>query len=346
MSVVDRPEKRDMLSGAQLDRPDHAGGGCSTETTLFSVIIPTKNRPQDLALTVRSLLAQTVLPAQLVIVDQSSGQEARDEIERQYAECPFRDRITLSYVRDSAVHSGAAARNVAMKLAKGTFWLFLDDDVCLESDFIERIWSVYLAQPEVAGVSGIITNYDAPPRMYRWWAALFVRGPFRDPRQPVYWNAGSLRRAAPIRVDRFGAGLMSFRATDITGLRFDENLRGVSDGEDVDFCMRLKPGTLMMITPQARLVHKRSSTNRSRDHWLRREVCVSVYLYLRHWNTGLENFAFFLWLMLGCSLAAALASLKRLSLQPWTAFLAGLQEGKRVGRSTAPGESSVEDLRG
>ena len=41
-----------------------------------SVIIPTRNRPHDLRLTVRTLLEQTVMPSEVVIVDQSSDEES------------------------------------------------------------------------------------------------------------------------------------------------------------------------------------------------------------------------------------------------------------------------------
>ena len=38
----------------------------------FSVVIPTKNRPTELATVIDSLLAQSRLPDQLIIIDQSS----------------------------------------------------------------------------------------------------------------------------------------------------------------------------------------------------------------------------------------------------------------------------------
>ena len=39
----------------------------------FSVVIPTKNRPTELATVIDSLLAQSRLPNQLIIIDQSSS---------------------------------------------------------------------------------------------------------------------------------------------------------------------------------------------------------------------------------------------------------------------------------
>ena len=42
-----------------------------------SAVIPTKNRPALLAETVRALLAQTIVPDEVVVVDQSATDEGR-----------------------------------------------------------------------------------------------------------------------------------------------------------------------------------------------------------------------------------------------------------------------------
>ena len=114
----------------------------------------------------------------------------------------------------------------AMDIAEGDIWLFLDDDVILEADFLKELIAVYSSYPEVTGVSGVVTNYHPPPWQYRLWDLIFARGPFHDERQSIYWKADTLRGASPIAVSKFGAGLMSFRAQAVKGVRFDGNLRG------------------------------------------------------------------------------------------------------------------------
>lgn len=322
-----------MTSGQSnqfLSRDGHSPGKASS----LSLIIPTKNRPHELTLVVQSLFEQTVGAAELIIVDQSPDEVGKLAVERQFEEASAAGHpvMDLRYIHEPSIGGGAAARNHAMNIARGDIWLFLDDDVYLEPDFLEQILAAYEGCPDAAGVSGIITNYVVPSPGFRFWSSLFERGPFRDERQPIYWHADRLRNSAPIRVRKFGGGLMSFRASAIQDLRFDENLRGVCDGEDVDLCMQLerRSGSRLLIAPAARLVHNQSPSGRLQDHWVRRQARASLFLFNKHWNRGLKNKLCFSWLLTGYGMVVSFASLRRGSLDPWRAFLAGMREG-RVG---------------
>lgn len=220
-----------------------------------------------------------------------------------------------------------------MNIAKGEIWLFLDDDVLLEPTFVEELLAAY--SPGVMGVSGIITNYQKPSLGRRLWETVFVRGVFRDDRQPVYWDAEKLRNGPPIRVRQLGAGLMSFRASAIRALRFDPNLTGTSLAEDIDFCARLPKGSVLLIAPNARLVHKRSPQGRKAGHWLALHAQVSNYLRQRHWRAGLRDNLCLAWLNVGYAVAAALASGKRRSLEPWRAWRQGVRKGIELARKKA-----------
>ena len=297
-----------------------------------SVVIPTKNRPADLQRAVKSLLGQSVLPNQLIIVDQSATDESRQAVTKQFSQASsrVRDTVELSYTLDPTVPGGAIARNRAMDLAKGEIWLFLDDDVILEPDFLQQLLAVYHRYPQATGVSGVVINYRLPSMSFRLWNLVFVRGPFHDDRQPIYWRANQPGLGDPIRVTRLGAGLMSFRSEAIREMRFDENLRGVSEGEDVDFCARLGPRAVLLIAPRARLAHQQSTSGRELDHWLRRSARGLCYLYRRNWDYGIRNRVCFGWLNVGYALVATFGSLRRLSLKPWRALLQGMREAREV----------------
>lgn len=296
-------------------------------TRHVSAIIPTKNRRNDLLAAVRTLLRQTILPTQIVVVDQSPDDGALRCLE---AELAGITGVRLDYVHDPSLSGLTAARNCALSRATGDVWLFLDDDVLLEPEFVEQLLEVYRKYPKAGGVSGIITNYQRPPLPFRLWNALFARGPFHDERQPIHWECERLRNSEPIAVQKLNGGLMSFPASFICDRRFDPNLRAECLAEDVDFCCRLPAGTLLLMAPRARLVHNHSPLGRVRSHWLRAHAQSSYYLYEKNWKYGIKNRLCFAWLNIGYALAVGAFCLTRGSLEGTRAFQAGKLAGKAL----------------
>lgn len=288
-----------------------------TGSTTVSIIIPTKNRTPDLEATIESILRQTVLPLELIIIDQSNEKSFGKTV-------PF----PLKYIHDPKLSGASTARNAGMNRATGDVWLFLDDDVILEPNFIEELLAAYA--PGVTGVSGIVTNYTHPASTHVLWETVFLRGPFLDDRQRVYRNADELRSGLPVPVRQFGAGLMSFKASAIKNLRFDPALTGASPGEDIDFCARLPRGSKLVIAPKARLFHKRSPEGRTSAHWLALHAQVNRYMRDRHWKHGLFNNLCYLWLNAGYASAAALSCLKRMSREPWRSWREGAEKGAAI----------------
>jgi GT2 family glycosyltransferase len=300
----------------------------------LAVAIPTKNRPQELATTVASVLSQTIRPQQLIIVDQGVTDESRRRITALFKQLrpEVHTLLELSYVQDVSLTGLTAARNRALTLVTTDIVLFLDDDVVLEPTFIEQLLQVFRNTPGATGVSGIITNYTAPPIAARCWIRLFMRGPFLDDRQPVYWNADKLRGRLPIRVTRLGGGLMAFSMAAIDGIAFDENLRGPCPGEDVEFCSRLGPGAVLLITPNARLVHNHSPTGRSAEHWLFQHAWTMGYLYHRNWRHAVSNRFFFIWLNIGYMLGAVISMIRQVSLAPWRGWAKARRDARNSTR--------------
>lgn len=298
----------------------------------LAVVIPTLNRPHDLKIAVRTLLEQTRLPEELIIIDQSPTDESERQVRTLFAERAKRaSQVRLRYTRDTAINSAAMARNVALDQNSCDFVLFLDDDVELEPEFVEELLRGYSEDPEITGISGIITNYKPGGFAARMWQWIFVRGPFYDERQGLYHRADELRNSGRVVVSRFGGGLMSFRTSRIGGLRFDPNLRGTSEGEDVDFCLRLPANGRLEIDPRARLLHKASADTRKNEHWIASVVRGSSYLYYRNWRRGWRNPIAFAWLMAGYAILAVVVSMRRASLGPWKEFTGAIAYGKKVG---------------
>lgn len=259
-------------------------------------------------------------PLEVIIVDQSAGEETAQAVHEASERWPG---LAITYIHDRNISGASAGRNRAMEQAKGAIWLFMDDDVVLEPKFLEEILNAYRNHRGAVGVCGMITNYKRPPVSARMWAAIFAWGPFHDERQPIYWNADVLRNEEPVQVTKFGATMMSFRADAIVGVRFDPN-PAAFPAEDVDFCLSVAAGSLLLLAPRARGLHKRTTTARIGEHWLRESARSTSYLHRKHWRAGAKNRLCFFWLQIGYACAAFAGSIKRLSLEPWRALFEGI----------------------
>jgi GT2 family glycosyltransferase len=311
--------------------PHHGSGvPLTTEGNLAtSIIIPTKNRQDDLVETVRTILAQRVLPEELIIVDQTPDDVGRLRVEDLFATSDERVRrgVKLLYLHDPTIPGAAVARNVGMDRATREIFVFLDDDVILDPGFLKELLQVYRSDSAVAGVSGTVTNYSRPGLLSFAFTSVFYRGVFYDERQQIYWNSDALQNSDPIPVRKFGAGGMSIRRDAVGKTRFDPHLNGVPRGEDIDFCARLGATCKLVIAPRSRYVHKSSPINRVRQHWLELEVEAQYYLFFRNWNHGLR--ASFAWLNVGFCVAVALGAVRSLSSVPLVAAWKGVQAGRR-----------------
>lgn len=324
---------------------------CAASHPSIALVIPTKNRPKDLQVVVAGVLAQSVLPRQLIVVDQSETDESEQLINcyREEYELASRQSGGLVYVRDNTIRGLTAARNRALRLVECEIVIFLDDDVILDREFVRYIADTYAQCPSATGVSGIITNYSPPTWIYGTWTSQFARGAFRDDRQPVYWNVQSIAQDRPVRVTRLGGGLMSFRMAAIAHVQFDENLCGACEGEDVDFCLHLGPDVLLLIQPKAQLIHKQTPTARTNKGWLYLHVRTNWYLYRRGYARGPYGFACFVWLNVGHLIATALVSIRRFSLRPWSLWMQAVNDSRSLVRKieslVVAGDQALSDLK-
>ena len=300
----------------------------------LSAIIATKNRAATLSGTLETVLLQTVPVDELVIVDQSSDASTRELIAR-FPRDPRSKGTALPeviYLYDPALSGAGAARNVGIERARGDLLIFLDDDVLLEEDFFEHLAAAYRHNPELGGVQGIITNYTRPPLRSRLLETIFLLGPFRDERMPIYWDAETLRHRPPIPVRKFTSCLMSVKRTALGEERFDAGYNG--RGEDIDLSWRLSELHPLVIAPAARAKHLRTPLARSPESWLTGSLLGYYYLYHRIWNTSLSNRLCFEWLKCGYGLIALFSSIRRRSRAPWSAFRAAISSARNAGYVT------------
>lgn len=288
-----------------------------------SVVLPTKNRARLLADTVQALIAQTAVPSEIIIVDQSATAEGRRLVRHLVSSVPLPRRPALVYLLDPAINGAAAARNAGLELARGDIVVFVDDDVVPAADVIERLLRHYRRAPELAGIAPVITNYAIPGPVLRLAYTVFCRGPFRDERQPVYWrwreHAGAL---VPVRM--FTGAMMSFRRAALEGLRFDARYRAASVGEDIDLCWSLgaRSGRLAIAT-DAHIVHNKAPRPAARTEAA--QITSWAFLYDKHVRKTPAAKLAFAWFVAGNVLGAAVAALRDRQWAPVASALEGVR---------------------
>lgn len=95
------------------------------DSSSVSVVIPTYRRPESLLRAVKSVLAQTVLPLEVIVVDDNRDDEAARQASYQLVGDVH---PAVRVINHSGTSGGSAARNTGAEAASGTLIAFLDDD--------------------------------------------------------------------------------------------------------------------------------------------------------------------------------------------------------------------------
>src|SRR5438477_1244496 len=100
-----------------------------------SIIVPTRLRNQLLTRAVRSLLAQTFADFEILVVDDNPAEArvATDPVLNSLLQHPKVRLLTHEQPRNAA-----AARNVALRAARGAWITYLDDDDAYQPSKLER----------------------------------------------------------------------------------------------------------------------------------------------------------------------------------------------------------------
>ncbi len=96
-----------------------------------SVVIPTHNRPDGLAEAVKSIFKQTLLPKELIVVDDGSKPPVSEGV---FAGCPT--GLIAKLFRNESPKGANNARNRGINEATGEWIAFLDDD---DAFFVQKI---------------------------------------------------------------------------------------------------------------------------------------------------------------------------------------------------------------
>ena len=291
---------------------------------MLTAVIPTLNRPVDLAKAVASVLVQTRLPDEFIIVDQSPGDESRLIVDLLW---PRESQIKLNYIHDISISGLVEAKKIAASRASGDIVCFLEDDIVLETDYIEQIELGFVRLPEMLGCCGLITNPPHQPPCYAAIFNIFHRGIFRDIRVGLYGNFNR-RVSKLIASDKLSGGLSAWRREVFMVVPFDV-ANGFHMFEDIDFSTRVARyfGPRLYINPNARLEHHCSPTNREvLGPRQRRKLteCIVYYKKRRNWPWATFSLS---WLLLGMLIESLFQSYLSRSFGPVHGYFCGMRDG-------------------
>jgi glycosyltransferase involved in cell wall biosynthesis len=129
---------------------------------MISVVIPTYKRPDLLSRLLESISVQTLLPDEVIVIDDCSQMYEAYQIVIH----AFKDKLPGLYFHSLEHNSGApTARNTGIKMAKGAWIALVDDDDEWLPEKLEKQWS--LIQSSTDAKLGLV---------YTWTKAVGING--------------------------------------------------------------------------------------------------------------------------------------------------------------------------
>lgn len=195
-----------------------------------SFYIPCYNAQKTISACLESVLGQSFPVKEILVVDDGSSDETIQAV----------GRYPVALICHGANRGLAAARNSALRQAKGDFVASIDADCVCDKDWLARLMDCF-SSPDVVGAGGKLmeTYQDRPADL---WRAVHMKQHWGD--------AGTCPSFL------FGSNAV-FRADAVAkaGL-YDETLK--NNYEDVDLCARLKKtGCALVYEPKAIARHLR-----------------------------------------------------------------------------------------
>lgn len=215
----------------------------------ITVAIPTLDRPVELARCLEGLFNGTVLPAEVVIINQGPYHSVETALER------FRSQHSIPILHCSQTRSGlSAARNLAANQAHCEIIAYTDDDCVPDPNWLARLDQIMEAFPNIDGVTGCILPLEQNSTGLFPISIRTGQKSKTFQRRTLPWHVGS------------GGNFAIKRNWLLKIGGYDERLGAGSPGqaaEDTDVFYRLlRAGAAIQYEPQVVIYHERQDSAR------------------------------------------------------------------------------------
>lgn len=277
----------------------------------FSLIICTYQRPKAILVLLESVLKQTLLPDEIIIVDGSVDDATESSISPMLASLP------IVYTRVLPDQRGLTRqRNVGVGMTDSSseVLVFLDDDVVLEPDFLQQLLYTF-DDPEIIGSDSLIVNecYWKPIQGKVPWLSIVIDGYYlplslRDKVRkilglypidlqpgliPLYGHGNSSLppTGKSYAVEHIMGGITAYRKKIFDYISFSTYFEGYGLYEDFDFSVRAREFGKLVTNTAARLEHHHEAAGRPNTYKYGKMVVRNGYYVwrLKHPKPGALN---------------------------------------------------------
>ncbi len=242
-----------------------------SENHIIAYVIPTKDRPDDLRVLLASILKQTVIPHQIIVVDGSAP-----DIK---AVCDAFSALAITYVR-CYPPSLAKQRNAGMAALRADVTIagYLDDDLELDATATERMLAFWNeSTPETGGAAMSIRNQ--PDIQSKALLRLFgmtgdIPGSMLQSGFPVPIPFVE----STIQTDWLYGGATIWRRSVIEIYPFDQWYIGHGFMEDIDYSYRVSRDYKLYVVGDSRCMHySRPLSDERQYEFARQQIYNRVY---------------------------------------------------------------------
>lgn len=236
----------------------------------ISILVCTRNRPQDLVPCMETLLNQDFPNYEIVVLDQSTSDDSENGVRSRYGSDP-----RLRYIRSKTVGKSNAL-NILLQEANGEIFAFTDDDTETPPDWLTTIDSTFRELPDAEILFGQVLPGTGP-----------------DP--TVEYFVPSLTFSKRRKLDNgevFGMGAnMAFRRSLLQKVACYDPVMGpggpLACSEDYDLLYRAQQhGVVAYAEPSISLIHRAGRTAKDWEKVLFNYGTGDASFFLKHIRCG------------------------------------------------------------
>jgi GT2 family glycosyltransferase len=262
-----------------------------------SLIICTIDRLENIKRCLSSVAGQSYRPDEIIIVDAS-----KSNLTKNYISDLKSPGLKVVYIKQKGTGI-SRARNIGIKISKGNFIVFLDDDVELASNnFLNSMIQILKKHGETVGGLTALEIETRKPSLKtivrKYYDMFFLINRFI----PTTMHILRKTKHGFSYVDMLGGSVLAFKKNILEKFLFDES---INFGEDLDISLRIGKSYKLAICEKAKFYHHKPEVLQVKKHKI--FFSVRSYLFKKTIDQSSKNKLIFYWSKFGLLISNFLA---------------------------------------